>query len=191
MGSSALAKLSRYAPAGASPGVPQTQQTDRPRICASARSINIPVRSFRGAQFLICFLGPRSSSFHAQTFCFSFPFGRIVSVVAAFMLLICPSKPFNLPLLFNRWLFSTEVWYNAQPLPSAGPVSCRRILCQSLHLRSTGRFLFICTSWCSVSRCSSRRRYAIGLLVHVVTSSCLATASSLRQWLTRATCDAP
>ena len=47
--------------------------------------------------------------------CFLF-IGKICFVAPTFLTLARPSEPLGLPFLFNRWLFSTEVWYNAQPL---------------------------------------------------------------------------
>ena len=71
-------------------------------------------------------LGPRLFASFAFVMClhrlvqkhswFSSSLGQIVFVAATFLLLARPSEPLSLPFRFNRWLFSTEVWYNAQPL---------------------------------------------------------------------------
>ena len=75
--------------------------------------------------------------------------GKFLFVAPAFLPLARPSESLGFPFLFNRWLFSTEVWYNAQPLAKdaqslafgqASVVSVHSV--QSLLLRSTGRSSF-------------------------------------------------
>ena len=55
--------------------------------------------------------------------------------------------PLSFPFFSTAGSSAPKFGTTLNPWPSAGPVSCRRILCQSLHLRSTGRCVF---SICSI-----------------------------------------